>query len=320
MEAPQKIRVGTCAWTDKSLIEAGWYPRGTNTAEGRLRHYAARFPLVEVDSSYYAMPSAANARLWVERTPANFVFDIKAFRIFTGHQTPPQALPRDLLAALPESTLRGKRNVYYKDLPDELSDELWQRYRRAVEPLRSAQKLGVVLFQFPPWFVPEPSSLQHIEQCCARMEGHELAIEFRHHAWLAEPQREHTFAFLRERGLSFVAVDEPQGFRSSVPPLLEVTGPYVIVRFHGRNAPAWEAPGDSASDRFNYLYRREELAGWAEQITEVSRLPVLVHALMNTNFGSQGPENAELLAELMGAGLWPDEAGAHAGEAGTLPF
>src|SRR5512140_3861953 len=116
------IRVGTASWTDKSLIDCGrFYPPGTTTPEDRLRFYASQFPFVEVDSSYYALPSARNAARWAERTPASFRFNVKAFRIFTGHQTAPVALPKDIRDALAPS----KKNVYYKDLPDELRNELW---------------------------------------------------------------------------------------------------------------------------------------------------------------------------------------------------
>src|SRR5438552_3127221 len=108
------ILIGTASWTDKSLIGSRrFYPPGCNSAEDRLRFYASIFPLVEVDSSYYAMPSARNAELWAERTPADFTFNIKAFRLFTGHQTPPSALPRDIAEALGPA---DDKNVYYKDL------------------------------------------------------------------------------------------------------------------------------------------------------------------------------------------------------------
>jgi uncharacterized protein YecE (DUF72 family) len=79
--------IGTTSWTDKTLVESGlFYPGAAKTSEARLRYYASRFPIVEVDSSYYGMPSEHNSRLWVERAPEGFVFDIKAFRLFSGHQ------------------------------------------------------------------------------------------------------------------------------------------------------------------------------------------------------------------------------------------
>ena len=98
------ILVGTASWTDKTLIESGaFYPPGCSSAEARLRYYASVFPIVEVDSSYYAMPNPSNSALWVERTPPEFVFDMKAFRLFTGHQTEPKFFPKDLQAQLPDT-------------------------------------------------------------------------------------------------------------------------------------------------------------------------------------------------------------------------
>ena len=137
----RNVRVGLCSWSDPSLIKSkGFYPRGCNSAEARLRYYATQFPIVEVDSSFYAMPSAANALLWAQRTPADFVFHVKAFRLLTGHQTPPEVLPADIAAALPPLPPR-KKNWYYDDLPAELLDELWRRFIEALAPLRANGQL-----------------------------------------------------------------------------------------------------------------------------------------------------------------------------------
>jgi len=127
------ILVGTASWTDKTLIASGrFYPPKCNSPEERLRYYASQFPLVEIDSSYYAMPKAEVAQLWAERTPPHFTFNIKAFRLFTGHQTSVVALPKEIAQALaPIAT----RNVYYKDLPREITDEMWRQFRSAIEPL-----------------------------------------------------------------------------------------------------------------------------------------------------------------------------------------
>ena len=84
-----KILVGTSSWTDKTLIESGrFYPPSATTPEDRLKYYASQFPIVEIDSSYYGIPSVDNAMRWVERTPPGFVFNIKGYRLFTRHQTP----------------------------------------------------------------------------------------------------------------------------------------------------------------------------------------------------------------------------------------
>jgi uncharacterized protein YecE (DUF72 family) len=128
--APEPVRprrdvlVGTCSWSDPSLIQSKrFYPRGFGSAEKRLAYYASQFPIVEVDSSFFAMPLAANSSIWVERTPADFVFNMKAFRLLTGHQAPPQSLPPDIAAALPPLT-GGRKNYYHADVPEEIWAEL----------------------------------------------------------------------------------------------------------------------------------------------------------------------------------------------------
>src|SRR5512142_726379 len=143
------ILVGTSSWTDKSLIERGrFYPPSVTTPEARLRFYASQFPIVEIDSSYYGLPTVDNAKRWIERTPDDFVFNIKAYRLFTRHQTPVVSLGKELHEALGEVT---KKNVYDKDVPDEVRQELWRRFRAVLEVLRAAGKLGAVHMQFAPW-------------------------------------------------------------------------------------------------------------------------------------------------------------------------
>jgi uncharacterized protein YecE (DUF72 family) len=167
-----------------------------HTAEDRLRFYASRFPVVEVDSTDYGLPSSRNASLWAERTPDGFVFDVKAFRLFTQHQTPPDALPKDVRAGLAPS----KKNLYHKDMSPEILDELWQRFRSALDPPRRTGKLGVVLFQLAPWFVFRPASLELIAACAERLPGDRIAVEFRNKSWFSERHLDETIAFEREHG------------------------------------------------------------------------------------------------------------------------
>src|SRR3954453_2921125 len=114
--------VGTASWTDKTLLESGWYPPDVTTPEERLRFYAEQFPLVEVDSTYYTPPNERNSELWAARTPAVFRFNVKAFSLLTGHPTRPSALYKDLR---PEGA--GK-NLYPKDLDDSVIDQGWDRF------------------------------------------------------------------------------------------------------------------------------------------------------------------------------------------------
>ena len=144
-----EIKVSTAGWTDPTLIASGWYPPEARNPEQRLRFYAGQFPLVEVDATYYALPAEQTARAWAERTPEAFTFNIKAFSLFTQHPTPVKALPVDLREAAGKA---GKDRVYLKDVDPLVADQAWDRFLAALEPLRTAGKLGAILLQFPPWF------------------------------------------------------------------------------------------------------------------------------------------------------------------------
>jgi uncharacterized protein YecE (DUF72 family) len=295
-----RILVGTASWTDKSLIESGrFYPPDATSAEARLQHYASVFPLVEVDSSYYGLPSQRNAALWVERTPDDFVFDVKAFSALTHHPTRVSALPKDLRESLPNETL-DKRNVYYKDLPDEIRHDLWHRFGEALLPLDSAGKLGVVLFQFPPWFMPGRESLVYLDQLQERLPQYTPAIEFRNPLWLDDDHIERTLAFLSERGLPYVCVDEPQGTRASVPPVLAATTKKVtVVRFHGRNAEAWAKRNVGVAEKYDWLYSEDELKEWVPGIQRLADQSESVHVLMNNCREDKAVVNAKQLAMML---------------------
>jgi uncharacterized protein YecE (DUF72 family) len=295
------ILVGTASWADKSLVDSKlFYPKEAKTAEARLRHYANTFRLVEVDSSYYALPAPPVAELWAQRTPETFVFDIKAFRIFTQHQTPPKVLPPDIREAL--GSLAEKRNVYYSDFPPELMDEMWRRFRLALQPLRNAGKLGAVLFQFPPWFFYRRSNLAHIAHCAQVLDGYHIAIEFRNRTWFEDKHRTEVLAFEREHSLTHVVVDEPQGFSSSIPSVWEVTSPELaILRLHGRNAATWDRKGLTASsERFDYEYQEGELREFIQPVRQLAEQAQRVHVVFNNNLRDQGIRGARLFTTLIG--------------------
>jgi uncharacterized protein YecE (DUF72 family) len=295
------VLVGTASWADKSLVDSGkFYPPDVTTPEARLRYYASQFPLVEVDSSYYATPLPATTQQWAERTPDNFVFNVKAFRLFTGHQTQPRTFPKDIQEAL---GLPPTKNVYYRDVPEELQKELWGRFFQALEPLHAAGKLGAVHFQFAPWITSGGEPRQLVEHCARVMGDMLMAVEFRNASWWNERNRASTLAFEREHGLVNVVVDGPQGVGNLVPSVWEVTSPRLaIVRMHGRNHATWATKGlKAASDRFNYDYSEEELGQIAEQVANLSRVVPTVHAVMNNNYEDQGQRNAKTLATLLDA-------------------
>jgi uncharacterized protein YecE (DUF72 family) len=278
------------------LIESGrFYPNWARSAEARLQYYASQFGIVEVDSTYYALPNEKTSGLWVERTPDEFIFDIKAFRLFTQHPTPVAALPKDMKDVIP-AEVKQKANIYQRDVPQELEDELWSRFENALLPLESAGKLGVILFQFPPWFYPGDEQRDYILSCVGRLPQYKIAVEFRHNSWVNEKNVERTFNFLRDNDLPFVCVDQPQGFKSSLPPLAEATSDIGLVRFHGRNQEMWEKKGASVAERFNYLYGEEELREWVPRIKELASKTRQLHVLFNNCYQDKAVANARQIA------------------------
>lgn len=292
-----EIRTGLCSWTDKSLIASGaLYPPGVDDAKGRLQYYAREFPLVEVDSSYYALPAERNSRLWSERTPEGFTFNVKAYSLFTNHPTRTRSLPKEIFTALPHEA-QAKERIYFDDVPGELRDELWGIFGSVLRPLHEAGKLGTILFQFPSWFFPGRKGFSHILGCQRGLPHYRLAIEFRNNMWLNQDNIEDTLAFLEAYGMTFVCVDEPQGFQSSCPPLAAVTSDIAMVRFHGRNAATWEKKGITAAERFNWYYKREEIDEWMPKIRGMAEETREVHLMINTCYRDQSVVNARLLRE-----------------------
>ena len=294
------VLVGTASWSSKTLVDSGrFYRPGVSSAEARLRYYASRFALVEVDSSYYAMPSAATAQLWAERTSNDFVMNVKAFRLFTGHPTSPTVLHKDIRAALPAST---RANLYYRDLPAEIVDELWRRFIEALAPLRASGRLGLVHFQFAPWLLCDAAAHAHVRQCVARMAGHTVSVEFRQRSWFdGDHAIASTLAFERELGVVHTVVDGPQGFANSVPALWEVTHPgFALLRLHGRNAETWNVKGArDSSERFNYDYDDAELGELAQRVRRLAAQAAATHVVFNNNMQDQGQRNAAALAQFL---------------------
>jgi uncharacterized protein YecE (DUF72 family) len=285
------IKIGTASWTDKSLLASGWYPSGANSAEERLRYYAEQFPLVEVDSTYYFPPSEKNSELWAERTPKDFTFNIKMFSLLTKHPTKPNALYKEI--QVPED----KKNVYLDDLDPKDVDLVWDRFLSALKPLHDAGKLGALLLQFPPWFTIARKNKDYIIECAKRSAPYRICVELRNETWMEERNQAETIEFLEGHGLPFVAVDMPQGFKSSIPPVTPVTADLAVVRFHGRNSADWES--GSVQKRFRYLYNENELKEWVPKLESMATQAKETHILMNNCYSSYAQQNAKELAKLL---------------------
>src|SRR3954470_3113767 len=297
------IRVGTASWTDPTMTAAGvFYPPDAGSAEERLQFYASRFPLVEVDATYYALPSRRLSELWVERTPPDFVFDIKAHALLTGQPTETKRLPKAIRDELPP-TLAEKARVYAKDLPGELLAEVWRQFADGLAPLAEAGQLGAVFLPYPKWFFTSSDNRDAIREAKAALDpyGLRVAVEFRNATWFNEKNLERTLRFLGDEEIPLVMVDGPQGFKSSVPPVVATTSRQLaVVRFHGRRTATWEdMKGRATVERFRYLYDEGELREWVPRVTQAAAQAADTHVLMNNCYANYGSTNARELARLL---------------------
>jgi uncharacterized protein YecE (DUF72 family) len=293
------IRVGTASWTDPTLTRGSdWYPRRSMSAEERLRYYASQFDVVEVDATYYHPPSRELVGLWTDRTPADFRMDVKAFALLTHHPARRDAVWDDVLALLHDEHAQ-RSSIYLSHLPEAAVDLAFERFADALLPLHSAGKLGGVFLQFPKWFTNRRDNRRFLDSLADRLPEYDVAVEFRHASWFSGESGPKTLRQLENHGLAYVCVDEPQGFDSSVPPVLAATSDLAVVRFHGHNTETWEARGISAAERFRYLYDSEELQEWAPQVAELAESASETHAIFNNCYADYGVRNAAQMADLL---------------------
>jgi uncharacterized protein YecE (DUF72 family) len=289
------IRVGTAGWTDKTLIDSGWYPADAGNPEKRLRYYATQFPLVEVDSAYYALPAEQTAQAWAERTPDHFTFNVKAFSLFTQHPTPVKALPVDLREAAAKA---GKDRVYLKDIDPDVTGQAWDRFLAALAPLRAAGKLGAILLQFPPWFPIGRANKQYILDCAQRVAPDRVCVEFRNHTWMTEDNQKETLEFLSAHDLPYVCVDMPQGYSNSIPPVVAATSDLAVLRMHG-HSDKWESK--DIQERFGYRYDDKELKKWAGNVKRLAEDAAETHVVFNNCYRDYAQVNAKQLEALFAA-------------------
>ena len=277
------IRVGVCSWADETLTKV-WYPKGIKSGEDRLRYYAERFDVVEANSTYYRLPDPSLVEKWVERTPPGFTMHVKAFGVMTRHPVKLDQLPTDLRDVQTDARGRVDRP------PREYRAEVFRRFYEALEPLRSAGKLGGILMQFPSYVVYKPVSLEYLEWSQEQLAGDDMLVEFRHASWLDEEHRTDTLRFLEDHGMTYVVVDAPQtGGTNVLPTVVAATSTSGYVRFHGRNAETWNKRTGSAAERFDYLYSEEDLRDCVPRLKELAAETEVVYAMFNNNGRSSMP-------------------------------
>ncbi len=247
-----------------------------------------------MDATYYALPAEQTAGSWAERTPAGFTFNVKAFSLFTQHPTPVKALPADLREAAGKT---GKDRVYLNDVDPAVADQAWDRFLAALEPLRAAGKLGAILLQFPPWFPISRARKDYILACAERAAPDRVCVEFRNRTWMTEDNQAETLGFLAAHQLPYVCVDMPQGYPSSIPPVLAATSDLAVVRMHG-HSDKWDSK--DIYERFGYRYTDSELDDWAPRIRALADNAEVTHVLFNNCYSNYAQVNARHLADQLG--------------------
>ncbi|CAM3651154.1 DUF72 domain-containing protein [Cohnella lubricantis] len=268
------IEVGLAGWGDHDSL----YVQGVK-AKDKLAAYSRHHPLVEVDSSFYAIQPKERMAKYAEETPGEFGFIVKAYQEMTGHQ-------------------RGR--PYYKE-----PEEMYGAFRESLAPMMAAGKLRAALFQYPPWFDCTRENVSLLRETKRRMEGIPCALEFRHQSWFAPAYRERTLDFMREQGWIHSVCDEPQAGDGSVPIVLEATdAAYTIVRMHGRHAAGWSRSGGGRRDwrevRYLYRYSRAELEEWRDRLQALLRQTRRIGVIFNNNSGGDAADNAAEMMSLLG--------------------
>jgi uncharacterized protein YecE (DUF72 family) len=295
--APE-FRIGTASWTDPTLVKTDlFYPPSVKTAEARLRFYAERFNTVEVDSTYYALVSERNAQLWAERTPNGFLFNVKAYALLTQHPAEISRMPKELREMLTADQRQGQR----LERPSaEVLDVAFQMFWSALRPLHDAGKLGMLTFQFPPYFIARGENFDYLARLPEWLPGASIAVEFRHPSWVRELQQQaETMNFLRSHGLYYTSIDAPEDV-AIVPSFIAASGDQAYVRFHGRNRETWFKRTTSAAERFKYVYSERELQTLAEGLVQLKSSGVRrAFAIFNNCYQNFGIMNATTMAEIL---------------------
>ncbi|MDP4169886.1 MAG: DUF72 domain-containing protein [Bacillota bacterium] len=266
------IFMGVTGWGDHDhLYQTGHSPRH------KLKEYAGHFPIVEVDSAFYAIQPKRNAAKWVDETPDSFQFIVKAYQGMTGHQ-------------------RG-------EIPFENKHEMFSAFKDSLEPYTDKNKLAMVLFQFPPWFDCKKENVDYLRWCKEEMEDIHCALEFRHQSWFRPEYRDKTLEFMVEQKWIHSICDEPQSGEGSVPIVLKTTDSNkVLVRFHGRNTYGWQKKNAENWREVRYLYRynQQELEQWATYIRALQQECENVYVLFNNNSGGDASDNAKQMMDILG--------------------
>jgi uncharacterized protein YecE (DUF72 family) len=290
------VRIGTSGWNypgGKGTWNGIFYPKPRPKGFDELAYYAEHFDTVEVNTTFYGQPRAEVCRAWAEKTPPSFDFSLKLYQKFTH----PTMYRERVASSLPPDARGASETVAALARPNAADlDE----FRRGIDPLASAGKLGALLAQFPPSFKSDQASRDYLAELLSVFAGYAVAVELRHRSWsdrLAE-----TLALLNEFGAAWAQIDEPK-FRFSIRQnhLPNIKGFY-YMRLHGRNAAAWWHH-DKGEDRYNYLYSSQELQEFTETAYAASRLVKKAYLYTNNHYSAKSVANAAMIKQILGEPL-----------------
>jgi uncharacterized protein YecE (DUF72 family) len=294
-----RILVGTSSWSDPGFVKE-WYPQGM-AARDRLAWYAERFEMVEVNSTFYAVPDRGTVRRWCQVTPKGFTFDVKVHRALSRHAATLDSLPPELRE---EARTNERGRVI---LSPELEEALAQRLVEECKPLAEEGKLGAWLVQLTPAFAPGRHELAELGGLVAALAPGRVAIELRHRGWVSEKRLEATLAWFSERGVAFVGVDAPPGDHVPIMPsdLDAVTrDDLAYLRLHGRDTQGYLS-GKTVAERFGWRYSDEELEEVAERARGLAERAGEVHVAFNNNRDDDAPTAAQRFRALLGQAPGP---------------
>ncbi|WGN90554.1 DUF72 domain-containing protein [Ligilactobacillus faecis] len=271
------ITLGATTWSEHQALIADIRPV-------KLEEYAAFFPVVEVDTFFYAIPTVQTIENWQTKVPKTFSFVVKANRVMTGH---------------------SKEKITLAQL-----NQTFLAFKTALAPLLATDQLKTVLFQFPPYFTPTKKSINYLRQIRQWLPQIPICLEFRTKAWYRPQTLPSLLKFCTEQSFTLTVADEPTQTEASVPFAPYVTTPELMFwRLHGRNQQGWLKKGpDWRKERTLYCYSKEELLQFKETILAFTSQVKEVCVIFNNNSAGDAAPNALLLKELLGlefSGLAP---------------
>ena len=260
------VYIGTSGWSYPDW-EGIFYPQGAGKKLNRLSYYAEYFDSVEVNTSFYRPPNPDYCAKWLREVAGNprFTFTAKLWQRFTHEREQP----------------------WTQDDVDV--------FRRGMEPLMQAGKLGALLLQFPWSFRNAETERKWLARLSGAFAEFPKVLEVRHASWMCDP----ALAFFRSLGLSFCNIDQPPT-RDSIGPTSIDTGPIAYFRFHGRNSDNWFNKDAGRDERYDYLYNSEELQPWIENVEEMERRIEQIYVMTNNHYRGQAPVNALQMRAALG--------------------